>query len=167
MKLVRAKKRFSCYLIFSLEIQPTFFQMVCPCCFTFYIPGKNCFQRFYAIQKIHRLKQKKTEAKSRIKCIIYSSQLLSSSCCKKSTNKQKDTVFCTFECKQCKTLIVYDTAPLEFLENKPEIKTLVVKPINPLKKESLQKVLQKSQMQNQSDSEKKEMDLESFLKGFL
>ena len=138
--------------------------MVCPCCFKFFIPGKNCIQRFYTIKRIHRLKQKKNEAKSGIKCIIFSSQLLSSSSEKKSTKKKKETLFSTFKCKECKTLIVYDTAPLELLESKPEIKSM---PAKPLKKESLQKVLQKSQIPKQSDSEKKEMDLESFLQGFL
>lgn len=149
-----------------LGIQPTFYQMVCPCCFTFFFPGKNCNQRFYTIKRIRRIKQKKNDPKSEIKSMIFSSQLLSSSE-RNSTKKQKDVLFNTFKCKKCKTLIVYDTYPFEFMENKPEVQAKQVKPINPPKKESLQKVLQKSQIPKSSDSVKKEMDLESFLKGFL
>jgi hypothetical protein len=149
-----------------IEIQPTFYQMVCPCCFTFFIPGTNCIQRFYTIKRIRRFKQKKHESKSRIKCIIFSSQLLNSSeRISRKRREDKDSLFSTFECKACKTMIVYDSYPLELLENLPEQHQ--VKPSNPPKKESLQKVLQKSQIPKRNDSEKKEMDLESFLQGFL
>lgn len=140
--------------------------MVCSCCFTFFVPGENCIQRFHTIKKIRRFKGNKNKAKSGIKNILFSSQLLGSN--EKNSNKKgKDKLFSTFKCKKCKTLIVYDNAPLEFLENKPEIQAKLAKPNNPPKKESLQKVLQKSQIPKQIDSGKKEMDLESFLQGFL
>lgn len=140
--------------------------MICPCCFTFFLPGRNCIQRFYTIKRIRRFKLKKNDPNSEIKSIVFSSQLLSSNE-KNSAKKQKDALFNTFKCKKCKTLIIYDTYPLEFLENKPEVQAKHMKPVNPPKKESLQKVLQKSQIPKTSDFSKKEMDLESFLQGFL
>lgn len=138
--------------------------MVCPCCFLFFFPGNNCIQKFYNAKRIRRFKEKKNKPKSGIKNIIFSSQLLNE---KKSVKKQKDTLFTTFKCKDCKTLIVYDTMPLEFLEFKPETQAKLTKPLHPPKKETLQKVLQKSQIPKSNESGKKEMDLESFLQGFL
>lgn len=140
--------------------------MICPCCFTFFLPGTNCIQRFYTIKRIRRFKHKKNDPKSEIKSILFSSQLINSNE-KNSAKKQKDTIFNTFKCKKCKTLIVFDIYPLEFLENKPEVQAKQMKPVNPPTKESLQKVLQKSQIPKQSNFSKKEIDLESFLQGFL
>lgn len=81
--------------------------------------------------------------------------------------KSKDTLFSTFKCSGCKSFIVYDTAPLEFDEQRTEVHSKATKPLNTPRKENLQKVLQKSQITKQSDSIKNEMDLESFLQGFL
>lgn len=100
-----------------------------------------------------------------IKHIIYSSQLFSY---EKTTFKGKDALFTTFKCTKCKSLIVHDNTPLEFSEFKP--KAVASKPVQPLNKpdrDNLQKVLQKSQVPKSSDSSKKEMDLESFLQGFI
>lgn len=162
-------------VFFHLELQPTFFQMVCPCCFTFFIPGKNCIQRFYTKNELKRIKKIKKKNKtgnvnescssdvlcgsSDIKYIIYSSQLSSY----EKIKYTKETLFTTFKCTKCKSLIVHDSSPLEFCELKHKIS----KPSAPNSKpnrENLQKVLQKSQSVG---TVKKEMDLESFLKGFI
>ncbi len=152
------------FLIRRLEIQPTFFQIVCPCCFLFFVPGTNCIQKFHTIKQIRRFKEKKT--KNGIKSIIFSSQLIGVKD-KNTMKKSIDACFTTFKCNGCKTFIVYDTAPLEFIEHQKEVQTKAAKPVNPPRKENLQKVLQKSQIPKESDSAKKEMDLESFLQGFL
>ena len=149
--------------------------MVCPCCFSFFIPGRNCIQNFYTRSQIRKLKEQKRKNKNNkcaemnpdecIKHLIYSSQLFSY---EKTTVKGRGVLFTTFKCTKCKSLIVHDNTPLEFSEIKP--KASVSKPAQPLNKpnrDNLQKVLQKSQLPKTSDSSKKEMDLESFLHGFI
>lgn len=142
--------------------------MVCPSCFSFFVPGKNCFQAFYTRKQIHKLKeQKRMNKKSNdsgkndsIKFIIYSSQLFSH----EKTAREKEALFSTFKCTGCKSLIVHDNTPLEFAEFKPKA---IIKPTSQTSKpnrEHLQKVLQNSK---KPDFEKKEMDLESFLSGFI
>ena len=166
------------YSLLMIELQSTFFQMVCPCCFSFFIPGQNCLQHFYTrpqIRKIKEQKRKNKKAKTAgstdnprnkeedIKYIIYSSQLFSY----EKTNYNKESLFTSFKCTKCKTLIVHDNTPLEFAEHNPKS---LIKPTQQTAKpsrENLQKVLQKSQLPKASGSAKKEMDLESFLKGFI
>ena len=100
-----------------------------------------------------------------IRYIIYSSQLFSYD---KSSSQNKESLLTTFKCTKCKTLIVHDNTPLEFTEFK--VKAIISKSAQQTVKpsrENLQKVLQKSQVPKASESGKKEMDLESFLNGFL
>lgn len=153
----------------SIEIQLTFFQMVCPCCFSFFIPGQNCIQKYYNPKRIRRIKQEKKTSSS-IKHLIYLSQLttIENSEFKFAKKIDNSCLWTTFKCKGCKTLIVHDTAPLEFSEHRPQ----PVKPTQSTakslpKKDHLQKILQKSQIPKAKESGKKDLDLESFLQGFL
>lgn len=152
--------------------------MVCPSCFSFFVPGKNCFQAFYTRKQIRKLKEKKRKAKKSndpgngnedeaIKFIIYSSQLFSHE--KTVEIKEKEPLFCTFKCTGCKSLIIHDNTPLEFAEFKPRA---ISRPTQQSSKQqpsrdNLQKILQKSQLPKKSDSDNKELDLESFLNGFI
>ena len=152
--------------------------MVCPCCFSFFIPGRNCIQNLYSRPQIRKLKEQKRKYKTQkstdsktdmkedhIRYIIYSSQLFSYD---KSSSQNKESLLTTFKCTKCKTLIVHDNTPLEFTEFK--VKAIISKSAQQTVKpsrENLQKVLQKSQVPKASESGKKEMDLESFLNGFI
>ena len=135
--------------------------MLCPCCFSFFLPGNNCKQKFYSLKRIQRLKRKKKNSIS-IKNIIFLSQLTIEACEVKTKKKPKH-LLTTFQCKKCKTLVVHDTTPLEFVDFKSHKPTTS----NPSNRKSLQKVLLKSQIPKSNSSDKKELDLESFLQGFL
>lgn len=80
----------------------------------------------------------------------------------------------TFKCKDCKALIVHDTSPLEFeiIEKQKQTKTQQKQNnINSkAHKDNLQKYQIKSQIkisEQSATTPEKELDLESFLKGFL
>ena len=105
----------------------------------------------------------KGKARENIKNIIFSSQLHG---CKAQV--KFDSLVTTIECKECKTLLVNNLSPVEFQDYKSHqpITKDKTAPVGP-KKDNLQKALQKSQIPKNNEQSKKDLDLESFLQGFL
>lgn len=158
-----SKQPHSFYIANFSELQNSFFQMVCPCCFSFFLPGINCFPNLYAMKRIRRLKSKSHRASKNIKIIIFTSQLFGD-----KANLKSESIVTTINCKACKSLIVHDLSSLEFSEKRLQQPLLISKPTSTVpKKDNLQKALQKSQISKSNDPQKKELDLESFLQGFL
>lgn len=135
--------------------------MTCPCCFSFFLPSLNCTQKFYAMKRIRRLRSKKEKIRRCINTLIFTSQL--SGC---HPTLKSDSIVTTIYCKECKTLIVFDLASLEIFDHK-SMQPPSMPAVSVPKRDILNKVLQKTKHSKTIDPPKKELDLESFLEGFL
>ena len=116
-----------------------------------------------SIKQIRRFKKS-----SRVKSIIFWSKLfgLTSKTDPSMEYKHIEAVYSTFSCKLCKSLVVIDTNPLEFLEQKRN-PISANKHATLTKRSDIQKVLDKSNIIKKSENNAKELDLESFLQGFI
>lgn len=136
--------------------------MVCICCFNFFVPGFNCHQYFYSLKQIRRLKSKLKHYN-----LIYVSRTFGSSENRINKSKPSKHIYSSFLCKGCNSLTIYDSCPLEFAETKQVRTNEAFLSTTKLMNDFRKKIVSKNTLNNSNNNSAKEMDLESFLHGFL
>lgn len=136
----------------ELSVQHGLFQRVCVCCFALLVPTVNCSVRFDTFKRLRRRDGKGTYSRR-----FWSSQWNATA---KGVGLMDESVVCSVHCHTCNSLIAHDTHPIAFVESKPGQSTPPVR----ARKDALQKALTRSNVPAPTSGD---MDLESFLRGFM
>lgn len=123
--------------------------MTCQHCFSLFLPSLNCSLKYVKRSRLQRLPKQ----------TIRLSHLHVDAAYRSASGK--DDIIPVIRCSECKYFTIFDAMPVKLLEAPPKS---APKPVTaPVRKD----VLQKAMAVKKDPPKKQEMDLESFLDGFL